>query len=400
MSRRLFTDREVRAVAIFLPLALAAVLCIVLARPADDSAKAAREAERRMEERIDPDSIRRTPFDPNTVSYDTLRAFGLSTYEAVSLLRYRASGKQFRIPEDVALCYGISDSLFRLMLPYIRIGDRFAYAPRPDAARHSRETGSRYASRRDTPQLAPVPFRIDTVSAAWLHAIGAFTLRQAEALIRWRNRSGLRNLDELRACYVVDDSTASALAPYILFPEPERTAAEVDFPVDLNRADSAALCRVYGIGARSAAAIVRYRARLGGFRSVTQLAEIPEITEQNFERILQQICCDSSDISKIDINFAPPEQLARHPYVTPRMLRKILKQRQLKGGWNTAEALIESHILTPDEARRLLPYLHFGQRSSGNEPQTTTLPTPRAEGDAPDDGTTAATDDAPHQENE
>ena len=35
--------------------------------------------------------------------------------------------------------------------------------------------------------------------------------------------------------------------------------------------------------------IIRYRERLGGFYSVDQLAEVPQVTESNFERIVKQI---------------------------------------------------------------------------------------------------------------
>lgn len=70
-------------------------------------------------------------------------------------------------------------------------------------------------------------------------------------------------MEELRACYVVSDSVAAALEPYIIFPE--RGAAPVDEPVEINTADSATLRGVVGIGARTVVSIMNYRARLGGF---------------------------------------------------------------------------------------------------------------------------------------
>ena len=124
---RFFSEREIRAVAVFLPLAGLLVAVLFLARPRADSA-AARIAEAEMELRRD--SIVRFHFDPNTVGYDDLLKLGFTKYEAVSLLKYRTSGKIFRIPEDVALCYGISDSMFREIRPWIRIGRKYAIAPR------------------------------------------------------------------------------------------------------------------------------------------------------------------------------------------------------------------------------------------------------------------------------
>lgn len=351
---KLFTEREIRAVAIFLPLAGLLVAALALLRPKADP-EAARETEQRMEQRTDSVSLH--PFDPNTADLWELRSLGLSKYEAVSLLKYRASGKVFRIPEDLTLCYAINDSLYRVLAPWIRIGRKYAIAPREYRT-----------TRRLVEPLAPRPFRVDTVSARYLVAIGALSKRQAEVFIRWRDLSGIRDLEEFRACYVISDSIADALAPYLIFPEqPSRPTAEE--PVELNTADSAALRSVVGIGPKTVMRILEYRERLGGFYRVEQLAEIPGITESNYEKILKQISCDSCKIRKIDINFADPKTLGRHPYIAPRVLRKLLKTRQLKGGWSTAEELMEDHILTREEAARLAPYLEFG--STAEQPRPT-----------------------------
>ena len=344
---KLFSDREIRAIAVFLPLAGLLVTALVLVRPSANP-EAARRAEAVMEIRRDTTAMRH--FDPNTATFDELLELGLSKHEAVSLLKYRAAGKVFRIPEDLALCYGISDSLYRQLAPWVRIGRKYAIAP------------EEYRTGRILPEpLAPRPFRIDTVSVRYLRAIGALSKRQAEAFVRWRDLSGIYNMEELRDCYVVSDSVAAALEPYVIFPE--RKPHPIEEPVELNTADSAALRSVSGIGPKTVGAILTYRERLGGFLRAEQLAEVPGVTERNYEKILKQIYCDSCKIRKIDINFASPKVLGRHPYIAPQVLRKLLKARQLKGGWSTAEELIEENIMTRKEAARLVPYLQFGSVS-------------------------------------
>lgn len=356
---KLFSDREIRGVIYLLPLAGLFVVGALLVRPATDPAAAA-DIERRLEERTD--SVVPAPFDPNTVDYETLRQLGLTKREAVSLLKYRAAGKVFRIPEDVALCYGFSDSLYRRLAPYIRIGRAYAFERRSDADSAGR---GRQGKMRTEPLRLPLePFGIDTVGVAWLRATGIFTKRQAEAFVRWRNLAGLRDMEEVRELRYVSDSAACIFARYALFParEPDRTVE----PLELNRADSAALRAVYGIGEKTVTAILAYRERLGGFHRVEQLAEVPGVTEANYEKILQQICCDSCEIRKIDINFAAPNELRGHPYLPPRTLRKLLKTRQLKGGWSTLGEMIDDRILTAEEAARLAPYLRFGVRNDEN----------------------------------
>ncbi len=338
----LFSDRELRGLVVFLPLAGLFIVGALLVRPRPKP-ESVEWAVAMAEERAE--SVELFRFDPNTIDYEGLRRLGLAKREAVSLLKYRASGKVFRIPEDVATCYGFSDSLYMRLAPYIRIGREYALVP---ASRRSERPARR--------PLEPEPFLVDTVSALYLRAIGALSKRQAEAFVRWRDLRGIRDMEELRACYVVSDSVARALEPYVRFAE---RPDPVERPVELNGADSAALVSVFGIGARSAAAILRYRERLGGFCRVEQLAEIPQVTERNYEMIVKQIVCDSCKIRKIDINFATPDALAGHPYIPPRVLRKLLRQRQLKGGWRDVEEMTVEGILTREEAARLAPYLRF-----------------------------------------
>ncbi len=104
---------------------------------------------------------------------------------------------------------------------------------------------------------------------------------------------------------------------------------------------------------------MEYRARLGGFAAVEQLAEVRGITEQNYLRIVEQIYVDPKDIRKIDINFAPAKVLAEHPYLRAQTLRKLLKERQLKGGWRSITELETDHIFNEEELVRLGPYLVF-----------------------------------------
>lgn len=129
---KLFSDREIRAIAVFLPLAGLLIIALMLVRPAADP-EAARRAEAEMEEALPADSVVMSHFDPNTASFDDLRRLGLTKHEAVSLLKYRAAGKVFRIPEDLTLCYGISDSLYRRLEPWVRIGRKYAIAPKNTA---------------------------------------------------------------------------------------------------------------------------------------------------------------------------------------------------------------------------------------------------------------------------
>ncbi len=163
-------------------------------------------------------------FDPNIVDFKTLRAMGVESRVATSLLKYRAAGKIFRIPEDVATCYGMTDSVYFALEPYIEIGQEFRIKPKP--------------------KITKKPTAV-----------------------------------------AVKDSVPKYT------PKPRRTE-----PLELNSADSAMLRTVYGIGPKTAGAIVKYREKRGPFRSVDELRRLRVITDENFEYIRTQIWVDSTKI--------------------------------------------------------------------------------------------------------
>lgn len=173
-----FQTRERRALVVFLLLAGVFVTGLLLAERRK-SAVSADRAEAEMEATVAADSVRLFEFDPNTVEYADLRRLGLSSRMAVSLLKYRAAGKVFRIPEDVATCYGMTDSVYFILEPYIRIGREYALTPSP--RREYRE----YVPQEPRRIVSRERFRIDTVSASYLASLG-FSVRQAEAIVRYR----------------------------------------------------------------------------------------------------------------------------------------------------------------------------------------------------------------------
>ncbi|MCH5330384.1 MAG: helix-hairpin-helix domain-containing protein [Alistipes sp.] len=295
-----------------------------------------------------------TAFDPNTATYSELRRLGLSQYVTAAVIRRQASGWPFAVKEDLATVSGITDSIFYILEPYIVIDEKFK--PERRNYGYERRVGGAAAVR----ETIRVPFSPDTVSVAFLVRFG-FSEGQARAFLNYRDRcGGLHTIEQVAKCYVIDPDFCDTLARYIIFPE--ATAAEPvpeAGPIEINTADSAQLRSVAGIGEKSVTAILEYRKQLGGFYDVRQLAELREVTESNFEKILPQICCDSCNISKIDINFATQRQLYEHPYIRSLNFRKLYKLRQLKGGWNGIEEMIDDKILDEKDAERLRPYLRF-----------------------------------------
>ncbi|MBQ6612720.1 MAG: helix-hairpin-helix domain-containing protein [Alistipes sp.] len=314
----------------------------------------------------DSTTVEYKPFDPNTADYRTLISSGVPRNIAVNILKWRESGKVFRIKEDLALCYGMTDSLFFELEPYITIGEEFKIKRGGGNQPYANKSPRNTKKERHQQHIDLEPFMLDTVGESYLELVG-FTPKQAELVVRYRDIiGGYTSFEKFKECYAVDSIMAERLRPYIVFPEPkakEEKRAVVEFPVEINSADVATLVCISGIGQTSAQHIVRYRELLGGYYSVEQISELQVVTTENFQRILPQICCDNSKIKKININFAAQNELETHPYLSSRMLKRIMNKRQLKGGWSTIEEMIDDNIFTKEEAARIAPYLLFGTDS-------------------------------------
>lgn len=232
-------------------------------------------------------------------------------------------------------------------------------------AKNSRARAAEYR----TDSVRPFLFDPNTVDRDGLLRLG-FSPKQADGIVHYR---------QARSCFPYGRRLRAL--PYgvgrplpktgTLYPDrfgcraPRRTSGEarcVGFGFRPGRVERSRFGRVSrGEGDRplTAGRIVRYRERLGGFARIGQLREIEGMTDENYRRILQQIWVDSSKIQKIDINFALPLQLRDHPYLPERVLNRLLKYRQLKGGWRSIRDLTEQHIISEQQAEKLSPYLCF-----------------------------------------
>ena len=125
--------------------------------------------------------------------------------------------------------------------------------------------------------------------------------------------------------------------------------------VDLNKADTAQLRHVPGIGSYFARQIVNYRRHLGGFHSIQQLREIEDFPEKS----LSYFILPDDDVARLDINTATLSQLSRHPYITYTQARDIVDYRRLRGPIHTLDDLRLLKSFTPQTLRRIEPYLKF-----------------------------------------
>jgi len=121
------------------------------------------------------------PFDPNTADSTLLVTVGLKPWMAHNLIRYRNAGKVFRRPDDLRRLYGMTDSLYATLEPYIQL-DTVIADSLPSHYRAVAEPLPRV--KRDTILNLNTA---DTAELQLLRGIGRFTAIQ---IVRYRQALG------------------------------------------------------------------------------------------------------------------------------------------------------------------------------------------------------------------
>ena len=193
----------------------------------DESERAARRAQ--YASRYSQPVIRLQPFDPNTADSTLLVMVGLKPWMARNLIRYRNAGKVFRCPEDLQRLYGMTDSLYSTLLPFIQI----------DTAMFASSFGiGRVVSDTDTVITAYTP-RIkrdtildlntaDTTEFMLLRGVGRFTAMQ---IIRYRQAlGGYYSTSQLYEISEIANDRIDSLLPHLY------ADTSLITPIDVNRA--------------------------------------------------------------------------------------------------------------------------------------------------------------------
>lgn len=212
---------------------------------------------------------------------------------------------------------------------------------------------------------------LSLVAGAWLTV--TFLPVPVEEPVLASSSSPLPPAPEKPASPAPSDTTSPAAAspPHRPFyqsaasaqPYPRREKFPAGTVTELNTADTATLQKVPGIGSAFSRRIVGYRRLLGGYASVSQLAEVYGIDEERYESLKQWFRVDTTLIRRLPVNILPVDSLGRHPYLSYRQAR-LLKQcaARLKrplAGWQDIDACPQFNEFPEADRLRLAPYLSF-----------------------------------------
>lgn len=130
--------------------------------------------------------------------------------------------------------------------------------------------------------------------------------------------------------------------------------------VELNGADTTTLQLLHGIGPAFARRIVKYRERLGGYVSTSQLLEVYGFTPDLLAHIAPHLQLDTaSALRRIPVNSATLKQLIRHPYVEYYFARDLVNLRSHGVTFSSVDDLRTLPSASDTMLSKLHPYLDF-----------------------------------------
>ncbi|WP_321438609.1 helix-hairpin-helix domain-containing protein [uncultured Bacteroides sp.] len=218
------------------------------------------------------------PFDPNTADSITFVRLGIRPYIARNILHYRAKGGKFRTPESFAKVYGLSAEQFKLLKPYITIGDN--YLKKADSIRQFMAK-----TERDTLRFYKYPegtvISLDEADTTELKKIPGIGSGTAKRIIAYRQQlGGFYKVSQLQE---ISHLSAELNKWFFIKKEPIHR-------INLNKFNVERLTSHPYINFYQAKVIVDYRKQRGALKSLKELSLYEEFTSKDFERLAPYVC--------------------------------------------------------------------------------------------------------------
>lgn len=300
-------------------------------------------------------SVKLASFNPNLASKMELMQLGLSEKVANNLINFRNKGAKFYKKQDFKKVWGVTDSAYQVLEPYISLSLEEA-ENRNNQNKASRPKGQKIV------QL--FEFDPNTVSKSDLIKLG-LTEKAANNLVNFRNKGAkFYKKQDFKKVWGVTDADYDRLEPYILT---KNTFASKDVPksynqstskIDINTGTSEEFQKLRGIGKKTADRIIKFRTLLGGFHSIEQVGETWGLPKETFYNLKPQfILSKENSFQQININTASVDELKKHPYIKWREANTIIEYRKQHGHFKAISELQDIQNISGELFVKIEPYL-------------------------------------------
>ena len=218
-------------------------------------------------------AIRMEVFDPNTADSSTLVHLGFKPWQAKNMVKYRAAGGKYRKPEDLKKLYGMTDSMFQALTPYIYIAREEVDSVAVDSLRKDSLPRWKEENKDTILNLRTA----DTVELKMIHGIGSYRARQ---IVRYREQlGGFVSVEQVLEAKGMENVDADSLLAHFWIDSVKIEAMKVN-SVGVQR-----LSRHPYLRFEQAQAIYELRRKKIRLDSIQQLQQIECISAETLEKI-------------------------------------------------------------------------------------------------------------------
>ena len=290
-------------------------------------------------------------FNPNTIEDSNWLKLGLAAWQIKTINNYKAKGGEFRIKSDVGKIYGVSDTLYQLLYPYILL---------PEV----KENKFVDSSKKEKSKITYFNFDPNTISKEQWEKLG-FKDWQIKTIFNYKEKGGSwKTKADVKKIYGLAETDYYKLEPFILLPneisKSETSATKKDYTkkVNINTANAKELTNLKGINSEKyAEIIVKYRTELGGFVKKEQLKEVWNLKIETYNEFVNQLELGVVLPQQLNLNKATAEELKVHPYIDWNIAKAIIAYKKSHGSYKDVHDIKQIHLITDEIYSKIAPYL-------------------------------------------
>jgi competence protein ComEA len=211
-------------------------------------------------------------FDPNTASASDLSQLGLNEKTIARIIKFREKGWKFRKSADLRKVYGITESKFAELEPYIQIKEEtFPQKEKQVFAKEYKPHDKK-------------PCELNSADSAALCALPGIGEGFAKRIIKFRDKlGGFVKKEQLLEVFGLDSIKYKLIAEKIFVDELKVRK------INVNQITEAELSRHPYIGYKLGKKIINYRSQHGKFSGMADLEKINIISSEELKKIAPYI---------------------------------------------------------------------------------------------------------------
>lgn len=220
---------------------------------------------------------RRFPFDPNTASFDDLKKLGLKGRVARTLINFRKKGGRFYRKEDLKKVYGLNEKNYRKLAPYVVIKREERQSSGSGAGLNKRPESLNKEQKERNRNVVIELNSADSLDLVKVSGIGPI---YSARILKYRDLlGGFYSKGQLLEVYGIDSVEFDHIAPQV------KIDTTLIIRKSLNKEGFKEMIKHPYLDYATVLAIINYRKRNGGFKSVKELSQKKIVGIKDFEHL-------------------------------------------------------------------------------------------------------------------